>query len=182
MPATPVFAISLSADNTSAQPIRALWGEVAQFEDAPSMQALGYPPHITLAIYDATLVAAEQARTVLAEAIRGATAPRAFFESVRIFDSDALILWAAPQPSPDLHRLHNALHRRIDPALCHPHYRPDAWIPHCTLGTRIRPERRDAARAFAKAFTGRFAVDFDSADCVSFPPVVLLESHRLPIA
>jgi integrase/recombinase XerD len=46
------YAISLKTVNDTAHPIRALWEEVARFESRPSMVALDYPPHLTLAVYD----------------------------------------------------------------------------------------------------------------------------------
>ena len=45
------WAISLKAVNRTADPIRALWDQVSLYERAPSMAALNYPPHITVAIY-----------------------------------------------------------------------------------------------------------------------------------
>ena len=46
------FAISLKATNDTADPIRELWEEVAQLESRPSIAALDYLPHLTLAVYD----------------------------------------------------------------------------------------------------------------------------------
>ncbi len=45
-------AISVSATNDTARRIHALWEEASRFESRPSMAALAYPPHITLAVYD----------------------------------------------------------------------------------------------------------------------------------
>src|SRR6201999_991614 len=46
------LAINIRADHPSAGEIERLWDHVAAFEDAPSMRALGYRPHLTFAIYD----------------------------------------------------------------------------------------------------------------------------------
>jgi hypothetical protein len=35
-----------------ANEVERLWDQVAAFEDEPSVRALGYRPHFTLAIYD----------------------------------------------------------------------------------------------------------------------------------
>ena len=53
--------------------------------------------------------------------------------------------------------MHQAIHAVIDPSLCRPYYRPGAWVPHCTLGMAIPPERRAAAEAFAGSFAGGLA-------------------------
>ncbi len=171
------FAICLKAANDTAEPIRTLWQEAARFEMRPSMASLDYPPHLTLAVYDA--IDPARLRAVLAEAFAGAPALSLTFARLDYFDTEPLVLWAAPLPLPALHGAHEAVHARIDPALCRPHYWPGAWVPHCTLGMNVRPERRAAAIALAARPIAPFRVTFDVADCVSFPPVVVLGEVRL---
>jgi 2'-5' RNA ligase len=171
------FAISLKVTNSTAEPIQGLWDQVAHFETAPSMAALDYPPHITLAVYydiDPTHL-----KTALASAFAGASAFNFTFARLDYFDTKPLVLWAAPLALPALIEAHRAVHALIDPGRCHPHYRPDAWIPHCTLGTKIRMDQRAEAITLAAQPIQPFRVTFDVADCVSFPPVVVLSEYRL---
>jgi 2'-5' RNA ligase len=170
------FAISLKAPSDTAGPIRALWEEVARLEDHPSMATLGYPPHVTLAIYDD--IPPDRLRAVLRDVFAGAPALRLTFTRLRIFD-DPLVLWAEPSLSAALAAAHARVHARIDPPLCHPHYRPGTWVPHCTLGTGIPARHRGEAEAFAARPMPAFAVVFDVADCVSFPPVAVLDEQPL---
>jgi 2'-5' RNA ligase len=170
------FAISLKVTNDTAGPIWALWEEVVHLESCPSMAALNYPPHLTLAVYDD--VAPERLRSVVGEAFAEAPPLRITFTRLDYFD-DPLVLWAGPSPSAALAIAHLRVHERIDPGLCQPHYRPGAWVPHCTLGTRISPEHREKAVAFAARPIPAFEVIFDVADCVSFPPVVVIEEQLL---
>lgn len=51
------FAINITAGGESGAPIRELWKQYGKIEATPSMIDLGYPPHVTLAVYD---VIAEQ--------------------------------------------------------------------------------------------------------------------------
>jgi 2'-5' RNA ligase len=171
------WAISLKAVNRTADPIRALWDQVSLYEGAPSMAALNYPPHITLAIYrdiDPDLL-----KVALRRASMEVPALRLTFTRLCFFDVDPLVLWAEPCPSPALAQANAAVHACIDPAMCHPHYQPGAWIPHCTLGTKIKKEHRAEAIAFTARPLEPFDVLFDVADCVSFPPVATLEEHVL---
>ena len=46
------FGINLRSDHQSADSIRSLWQMCNVLQESPSMAALGYPPHITLAVYD----------------------------------------------------------------------------------------------------------------------------------
>jgi 2'-5' RNA ligase len=125
------LAISLKGVNDTADPIRALWEEVARFESRPSMAALNYPPHLTLAVYDD--VPPVQVRDALREAFAGRSALRLTFTRLRFFD-DPLVLWAEPLPSADLTSAHAKVHALIDPRHCHPHYRPGAWVPPLHAG------------------------------------------------
>ena len=170
------FAISLKAVNDTAAPIRGLWDEVARFESRPSMVALGYPPHLTLAVYDD--IPPVQASAALRKAFAGGPALRLTFTRLSFFD-DPLVLWAEPSPSADLTSAHARVHACIDPQLCHPHYRPGAWVPHCTLGTQILAKHREGAIAFADRPIPSFEVVFDIADCVSFAPVVIMAEQPL---
>ena len=170
------FAISLKAANDTAVPIRALWEEVSWFESRPSMAALAYPPHLTLAVYDD--IPLDRLKAVLGEAFAATSPVRVTFTRLRFFD-DPLVLWAEPSPSAALAGAHARVHARIDPGLCHPHYRPYAWVPHCTLATEIRSECRADAIALAARPFPTFKVVFDVADCISFPPVVVLDERPL---
>jgi 2'-5' RNA ligase len=170
------FAISLKAVNDTADRIRALWEEVARFESRPSMSSQDYPPHLTLAIYDN--IPPVQLKAVLREAFAGTSALRLAFTRLHFFD-DPLVLWADPSLSAELAAAHAMVHTCLDPRLCHPHYRPGAWVPHCTLGTEILTKDREEAIRFAARPIPAFEVVFDVADCVSFPPVAVLGEQPL---
>ena len=171
------FAISLKSVNSTADPIRSLWEQVSLYEGAPSMAALDYPPHITLAVYDDVDPALLKA--ALRRSFTGRPTLRLTFRRLCFFDSNPLVLWADSSPSPTLAEAYSAVHACIDPAKCHRRYRPGAWIPHCTLGTQIKYEHRAEAVAFTARSIETFDVLFDVADCVSFPPVAVLDEQTL---
>jgi 2'-5' RNA ligase len=171
------FAISLKAANRTARFISDLWDKVARFESAPSMAALNYPPHVTLAVYDD--IHPDQLEAALLASFAGVPALRLTFTRLRFFDNAPLVLWADPAYSPALADAHTRVHACIDPTPCRPHYRPGAWVPHCTLGTRILEERRAEAVAFTAEPMEAFGVLFDAADCISFPPVRVMSELTL---
>lgn len=171
------LALTLKAVNTTADLIRALCAEVAHLESRPPMVPPDHPPHLTLAIYDD--VPLHRVRKALSELAAGAAPLRLAFTRLRLFENVPLVLWADPSPSTALADMHAKVHACIDPVLCHPHYRPGAWVPHCTLASQIRPEDRARAAAFAAHPIRAFEVVFDVADCVSFPPVAVIDERRL---
>ncbi len=173
------FAISLRSDHPSAGSVRALWSDVQRFEYRPSMALLGYPPHITLAIYDDDAVREAEIRRALDNASKNLRAVTLTFDAICSFDGPPMLLWASPRPSAVLRTIHGAIHAAINPTSCRPHYRPGAWKPHCTLGTQVRDDQREAALAFARRASSVFDVIFDSLDCIDFPPVAPFELRKL---
>ncbi len=170
-------AIGLKSVNETAQLVSALWKQVGLLEELPSMQALNYPPDFTFAIYES--VDAEVLQSVACEVFSDCQKLNVRFEALRYFDAQPLTLWLEPADSEELRTLHEAVHRSIDPVLCRPHYRPDAWIAHCTLGTDVRPDCREAALAMVGPMSEPIEVVFDVGDCILFPPVEVLEEYEL---
>lgn len=173
------FAISLRSDHPSARAVRSLWNRVERFEARPSMASLGYPPHITFAIYDDAAIGEPEVRSALKQAGRKLGVVPLTFDAIRFFETSPMVLWAAPQPSPALQAIHHAIHSSIDPLRCRPYYRPGAWTPHCTLGTSVRDDRREEARSFARGFQDSLTVYFDSLELMSFSPLTSVDRLKL---
>lgn len=170
-------AISICARNATKERIVSLWHQAAKFETEPSMLMLNYPPHLTFAIYD-EIDQAELHRAAKA-AFASVDAIRILFDRVAWFDASPLVLWAAPQDRSKLDKLHDAIHDHPTLDKCRAHYVPGVWIPHCTLATDIPDDNRVAALAFAAQELEPFEVVFDSAECVSFPPLTVTERLAL---
>ncbi|MEQ9642729.1 MAG: 2'-5' RNA ligase family protein [Alphaproteobacteria bacterium] len=171
------YGISIQARGIDVFPILRLWDEAAAFEAAPSMAELDYDPHVTLAIYDEIDV--ERLRDAAAAVFAKQPPIALTFDRIEHFEGEQWVLWAAPRPSAALVELQAAVHREIDPGLCWPHYRPDAWRPHCTVAMDVPPEKRAAALAWAGQPRVPFTVTFDVGDCARFYPVELLAEWTL---
>jgi 2'-5' RNA ligase superfamily protein len=174
------LAINIRADHVSASEVEGLWDQVAAFEDEPSMRALGYRPHFTFAIYDSPEIEEKAAWEAMLRASVDEVQLRVEFKRIRWFLGPPLVLRAEPAANEVLARWHASVNAAIDPVHCRPHYRPGAWTPHCTLGTRIADENRHDAMAFARSFDRSITVTFDVLDCVVFPPVRVVAERKLP--
>lgn len=170
-------AICIKAANSTARHIHELWTLAGRFEDEPSMAAIGYPPHMTLAIYDDLIP--EDLEPAFDAAFRDAPPLRITFNRIRYFESTPLILWAAPAASQGLDLAHAIVHDLIDPAHCRPHYRPGAWVPHCGLALQVSEGRRAEALAFADSAIAPFDLLFDTADCIDFFPITVVRERTL---
>lgn len=171
------YAIVLKCTDSSAAPVLNLWQEASRFETSPSMQALNYPPHLTLAVYQ------DIALPLLFAAARNVfdnMPPLSIeFSGIGHFPNEMLVLWARPADDRVLRRILRAIHDEIDPALCHEHSRPDRWQPHCTIAMKIPAGSAERALTWAADAPARFTLVFDAVDCVSFPPVEILRQVKL---
>lgn len=170
-------AIVLKCANDSAAPVLDLWRQAGRFETAPSMEALNYSPHLTLAVY------ADIAPSSLFAAIQKVFSeipPLSIeFSGIDHFANEMLVLWARPADDRVLRKIHAAIHDEIDPALCHEHSRPDRWQPHCTIAMKIPANSAEQALKWAAGTPARFTLTFDTVDCISFPPVAILNEVKL---
>ena len=170
-------AITLVARNESQAAILELWDRAAAFEAAPSMRTQNYPPHITLAVLPEVNAGAVWPKVKAVPA--GAASLQLSFGAIRAFTVPSLVLWAAPEHSACLTDWHSRLHERLDPAACHDHYRPENWVPHCTLATEIKNELKESALGLVSERIEPFQVVFDRFECVSLAPVKLYQSVKL---
>ncbi|KFC74790.1 hypothetical protein FG93_00969 [Bosea sp. LC85] len=170
-----MFGITLRT-RSAAKPFWDLVDKASAFESQPSIRALGYWPHITLARYPAI----ETSRLAAAgEALVGEPAFSLTFERMEAFATEPLVLWLEPSRDQRLIEAHARLHARVDPALCDPHYLPEHWRPHLTIAMAVPASQREAALDFARRPFTPFTFTFDVAECVSWPPVSILQTRSL---
>jgi 2'-5' RNA ligase len=170
------YGICLKSCNATAVEILKLWGEASTFEPIGSMRELGYPPHLTLAVFERW---PEDASAVMANVFSAQKKMSIAFEAVRYFDNEDIVLWAKPRFDPALSSLHNRLHSHFDPLTCHEHYRVGRWVPHCSLATKVPQSAKRVAIEWAESRSVFFTVEFDLADFVQFPPVLVHEELQL---
>lgn len=171
------YAISIKSADPNASRLESYWDTFSALKSSPSMAALGYPPHVTLAVYDDGIE--DHLRLTLRNVFVGQTPIKLKFSRLAFFDSPKFVVWAAPNSSTALQNVHAAIHRHLGSSGCRLHYQPATWAPHCTLATNVTPENRLRAMAMATAPIEPFEVSFDCADCVEFSPVRVLEEVTL---
>lgn len=169
------FGINLRADG-DASPYWELVDRASALETEPTIRPLGYSPHITLAKYDEVAVdELESAINKVADSSRLTLT----FERLGSFDPGFLILWAAPTARHELDTLHEQVHSIIDPARCHPPYRPISWVPHCSIALRVDNRNRGAANRLLAKGIAPFTLTFGVVDFVAAPPIAILGERDL---
>jgi hypothetical protein len=71
------------------------------------------------------------------------------------------------------------LHALVGEQHSDPNYRPEIWRPHCTIALSVTLKQRLAAKAFADEPIEPFAMTFDVADALEWPPVTQIDSRKL---
>ena len=172
------FAVNLRSDDASADSIRLLWETCGALEASPSMVAMQYPPHITLAIYDE--ISTGNLFAGLSATVKHLSTMTIRFESLGYFEAPyGIVLWAAPSVPQQVINAHESLHMELGVEPCRENYRPGIWVPHCSLATDIDFSRKDDAIGIVEQGIEPFEVTFDTADCASFMPVRVLKEVKL---
>jgi 2'-5' RNA ligase len=169
------FAVTLRLDPVSAARVTALWRGLAA-AGLSDLAALGYAPHITLAVCG-------DGATGLAERVAGVAADwhglAVNFAAVGVFPGPPAVLWLAPTPDAGLLAYQRALCEALPEEFLHPHYRHGAWVPHATLAEDLTAAGlAEAVTLVADSWTP-FHGHLTQIDLVHFRPVSVLWQARL---
>ncbi len=140
--------------------------------------AMVHPPHITLAVFGDDIDGA-----ALADELRSAVAAwapvRLSFAGFGLFPGEPAVLWLVPAPSAQLLERQIRIAKLGAADAVHPHYRPDAWVPHLTLAEDLALDAAIDALRICSLDWRPFAADLDQVELVKFPPVCVLWSQSL---
>jgi 2'-5' RNA ligase len=170
------YAVELALDPTSADAIRRAWREL---DDAAItwMARSGARPHVTLGIWDVLDHGGAESELTRFTA---ETAPvRLTLASVGLFPGVAVFL--APTVTAELLDLHADFHRRFGHlgGRASEHYRPGAWVPHCSLATDLEPDQFGISLAIAGRLPLPLECRLIEVGIVEFRPVKQLVPRGL---
>ena len=170
------YAFELALDPASAAVVRRAWRELAD-AGIGYVATSGARPHVTLGIWDGLDL--ERAEAELARFAAETSSVQLTFASVGLFPGVAVFL--APTVTVELLALHTAFHRRFARLgqAAWEHYRPGAWVPHCTLATDLEPDRFGDALAIAARAPLPLESGLVEVGIVEFRPVKQLVSCAL---
>ena len=170
------YAITLALDDAAASVVVSMWRSLAAHGVSDDALMLGYPPHLTLAVF------ADEARlTRLLAATRDAAArwPAEPFvlTSLGMFPGSPAVLFLAPVVTATLLARHAALSASLAGQPADPRYAPGVWVPNVTLARDVA----DPAKAVAAIDLS--PLPFDAVpvamELVRFRPVAVLARHDL---
>ncbi len=170
------YAITLALDGEAASIVVSMWRALAGRCIRDDALALGYAPHLTLAVFadDANL-------TRLLDATRDNAArwpaEPIILSSLGMFPGSLAGLFLAPIVTATLLARHTALSASLAGEPVDTHYIPGHWVPHVTLARDIT----DPAGAVAALDLSRLPFDATpvAMELVRFRPVTVLARQAL---
>ncbi len=175
------LAITLRLAEPAAAAVHRLWHTLDVRAGANDSLNLGYHPHITLAVLpDDVPVAAVD--PLVSELAASWVAFPVTLVGLAVFPGTPPVLWAVPVPSERLLRLQREVHAALAAFPVHPHYQPDAWVPHVTLAKEAHAPAERLMEVALGAWDGPLHGALDRLDLVRFRPVAVLRSEGLAAA
>jgi len=170
------LAVTLRLDDAAAAPVVAMWRALAEGGVDDDLLRLGYPPHVTLAVWpDGTPAEPLEAAVERFGAEWGAM-PVAL-AGFGVFPGAPAVVWAAPVVTGKLLARQAALVAAVPEAPCEEHYRPGHWVPHVTLGQAGALGR--AMDVLTPFWRGALPGRLDRLELVRFRPIEVLRSLPL---
>lgn len=170
------FAVSLLLDAASSSMIRTYWERLAAANVSRAMIELGYPPHVTLAVYDT--LDRDAALVALDRVFAGRPALDFALTLLETFGTESGVLYAALAASDELRQLQSDVVTAV-PGDCRLHYQPDHWTPHCTLATGLSAAKLDATQRLLQQYWQSRPGVFQAAELAEFVPVTPIKCWEL---
>ncbi len=164
------LAVALRLDDAAAAPIAAMWRALAESGVDDDCLRLGYPPHVTLAVWpdDAPV---EPLDAAVARFGAEWDALPVEFAGFGVFPGAPAVVWAVPVAAEALLARQAALVAAVPGAPPQAHWRPGRWVPHATLGR--------AVEVLAPLWRGPFSGRLDRLELVRFRPAAVLRGSPL---
>jgi len=129
------YSIELHFDSKSDLLIRSIWDRLGKSCGEEYLPQSGFPPHITLALFDDSL-RKDGVSTIFQNFHKGFRPFKIKFSGVGVFSNKQEgSLFLVPTISKPLLNYHDILHDDLEifAASMIGHYTPENWTPHCTL-------------------------------------------------
>lgn len=172
------FAVETYFDSRADARIRDVWRLLSERGISSHMPDMGATPHISLAVFQELEI---DGFLPGLHAFAASHRPLSLiFHAVRVFPTAEGVVYLAPALTPRLLQLHAEFHATLDSLglRSSPLYRPDAWVPHCTLAMQVSPGSIGAAVEIAQQ-AGFGPAQLQEIGVVEFPPVRPIRRHPL---
>lgn len=164
------YAIELYFDDVASKKVQQLWVQVGAIASSMA-ERVHSKPHLSLAVLpNADLQILPR---VLADIAHRESSFELQFSSLGLFSAGGGVVFLAPVVTTQLLELHRTVHRRLheigSDAIAY--YRPEAWVPHCTLARELSPSGVLQAIEAVRNSNPFFKANVCALGLVEAPPV-----------
>jgi 2'-5' RNA ligase len=166
------FAVELNFDPVTTAKIRDLWIQLADADISSFMLDVHAEPHISLAVFDdIDLVSAGE---MVADFASWCPPISIKLGAVGSFPTAEGVVYLAPIVTAQLLEVHGHFHTRLTECglLQRAYYKPDNWIPHCTVAAELKPHEVGPAVDLCRAANLFDAGTLNSVAVIEFRPVI----------
>lgn len=173
------FAVELHIDPINTAPIVALTQQIYAQCGGQHLTGMGAHPHISLTLFAQLDPASIDG--LLAEFAATTPPLSVAFASVGVFTTAQGIVYLAPVVTAQLLAVHTRFHRLLDQLAIpsNAYYLPDRWVPHCTVGIELPPDKIGLAVTLCQAADVFRAVTLTTLRLIEFHPARPIYTYQL---
>ena len=171
------YAVTAPLDSTAAATVERMWHELADRIGADGGVGLGCAPHISLAILSDMAPAAKIEEAVFGGVLNNWEPFDVVLASIGVFPGVPPVVWIGPVVTERLLTWHASLYAALASLPVHPHYHPDAWVPHVTLSQEGLSSAAQGIEIVTSMWKGPINVRVERIELVRFRPVQILRSE-----
>jgi len=171
------FAVEMYLDSAAEDRVRAVWHSLQAAGLDSTMIDVGARPHLSLVVLDQAET--ESLCTLVQEFAASAVGLSSEFAGVGTFPGEEGVVFLAPVVRRELLILHRDFHRRLEPLgmKSHEYYRPERWVPHCTVGMGLSGDSLAAAMGICRGSAAFGPFTIAQVGLIEFRPVATLCLH-----
>ncbi len=164
------YAIELYFDEQASAKVRQLWAQVGAIASSMA-ERVHSRPHLSLAVLPHADL---QVLPGILDSIAQRESPFEIqFSSVGLFSAGGGVIFLAPVVTTQLLGLHRRVHQHLEEIGVEAvaYYRPEAWVPHCTLARELSPPEVLRAIEVVSKNHPFFKAKISALGLVEAPPV-----------
>lgn len=172
------FSVELYFDKAGEKAVRDLWQKISDADISSLLLDLNGRPHLSMAVYHENADGEAMLKALKGFRLKGF---KVRLVTAGLFCSNEGAVFVAPKVTRELLDAHEALHRRLKRFQKSEWeaYRPENWIPHCTMGNELDTAQIMETIKLLKERFRPLEVRLNEIGLVRFRPVECVWSRRI---
>lgn len=177
------YAIEVYFDENSEKKLIEYWRLLHQYGHSSYMYECGGHPHIAFAVLDEGIEDIDSFKKIMIDYFSEIEPFELLFSILGLFPTVEGVSFIAPKVSAQLLEYHSGLYNK----LCdngykkwfNDYYKPDVWIPHCTMTIQTDVKNQIEGLELLRSVFKPFKVQVKKVGLIEFNPIKYLEVMEL---